>query len=177
MRDRVADKVQRFELTRYLGRGASADVWEAVDLANGELVALKLLRADASGRRLSELGFLREVRLLAALDHPRIVRLHDAGVSRDGRYFLATDLVPESLATRWRLDGWPDHRRVLLGVLEGLAVAHARGIAHLDIKPCNILLDHDGLPRIADFGLARVFRAPPDTYLCSGCWRGHRGVS
>ena len=133
-----------------LGRGASGQVFRARGAAGD--VALKLLRADASDA--ARARFLREGRLVAALRHPGIVSLHDAGEA-DGWAYLACELVPRGrpLDTAWRVLPLRDRVRLLRDVALAVEHAHAAGILHRDLKPANVLVDTEGQPRVIDFGV------------------------
>jgi serine/threonine protein kinase len=145
----------RWELGDCIGRGASSVVFAARDAATGDEAAVKVLcvatEADAA-------RFVREIGILGSLDHPAIVRHLDHG-SVDGRPFVVLERLPlgslRSVLTTGVLA--PDRvARLGTAVADGLAQAHALDIVHRDIKPSNILLDADGSPRLADFGVAQV---------------------
>jgi len=156
-----------FELEEILGEGGMGRVWRAVHRGSGLPVAVKSIRDPGS---LDVRTFAAEVRAVATLDHPRVIRVFDQGVSGPdedlppGQPWLAMALGRGTLED---LVGapWPLIQQALLHVLDGLAHVHARGIVHRDLKPRNVLLgcaldairepDHpiDGLV-IADFGLA-----------------------
>jgi serine/threonine protein kinase len=158
----VAD---RFELDGLAGAGGMAAVYRARDRTSGQLVACKIVRthgADHVAR------FEREAQLLAELSHPHIVRYVAHGRTADGALFLAMEwLHGEDLATRLaRPAPLAVAESVALArrVADALAVVHARGAVHRDVKPGNIFLP-DGDPaaaKLLDFGVARVrARAPP----------------
>jgi tetratricopeptide (TPR) repeat protein/predicted Ser/Thr protein kinase len=153
----VAD---RFELERAAGRGGMGVVYRARDRQTGERVALKLLThpGPEAVRR-----FQREARVLAALRHPAIVRHVDDGVSARGELFIAMEwLEGEPLSARLARApiGMRDAVALVRRVAEALAVAHADGIVHRDIKPQNLMLRDGKLEGAAllDFGLARLTR-------------------
>ena len=145
----------RYRLDMPLGNGGMGEVWMAVDEWHNRPVAVKLLtglvKSDGRAR------FHREARIAARLDHPRIVTVHDFGIT-DDCCFLTTELVNGSslahqLLQRGRLSP------VLVATAaaqaaEGLAEAHRQGVVHGDIKPSNLLLDGNGMVKIADFGVA-----------------------
>lgn len=156
-----------FEVRRMLGRGGMGAVYLAMETRLGREVAIKLLPPELGRRRDFRQRFEREARILAQLDHPRIVRLHGMGESEDGHLFLVMEYVKgTSLAEL--LHGarasqkpgtpavpWPRVVRILTELCEALAHAHAQGLVHRDLKPANVLLTPEGSVKLADFGLAR----------------------
>jgi len=155
--------VGRFLLDTPIADGGMGKVWRAVDPTSGEAVAVKILGRWSSGRMNERFG--REVRAVAALDHPNIVRVLGratvgrtavelAGLQR-GAPALCMELASGgSYATRMGEVG-PDELRDLLGQLLGaLAHAHARGVVHLDLKPANVLMHPERGAVLADFGIA-----------------------
>jgi len=149
-----------YQLVRLLGVGGMAEVWLAqrADGAFKRDVALKLpllarLRSDLVRR------FARERDILAALEHPNIARLYDAGVSPDGLPYLAMEYVPGQPLMDWcdaqRLD-LSERFRLFLQVLDAVQYAHARQVLHRDIKPSNILVLDSGQVRLLDFGVAKL---------------------
>jgi hypothetical protein len=145
-----------FELLRRVGRGQFGEVWLARDTNLRREVALKLPRRPDEDPRQAEL-FLREARASARLRHPNIVPVYEAG-QEDGSSYIATafiqgvtlkDLLPEKTYS-------PQEAAALCRTLAAaLEHAHRAGIVHRDIKPSNILIDAEGVPYIADFGLAK----------------------
>jgi serine/threonine protein kinase len=153
----------RYRLGDVLGRGGMADVYRAEDLVLGRHVAVKWLRQPA-GTGPEAARAQAEARMLAALSHPNLVTVFDAG-AHDGRPFLVMELVAgSSLADHGRrpreLGAVAD-----LGVqlADALAYVHARRVIHRDLKPANVLLEpgRGGAPvvKLSDFGIARVFDA------------------
>jgi len=137
-----------------LGCGTSGSVFLAWDRHLQQDVALKVLeRSDPESRE----RFLGEARVLARLRHPRVLALHDV-FEVDGRPCLVTEFLDagslrRALEIRGKL-ALPEALGLLGEVLEGLAECHRQGLVHRDLKPDNVLLDSDGRPRLADFGLA-----------------------
>jgi len=144
----------RYELAEVIGSGGMAVVHRAWDTRLRRPVAVKLFAASAdldNARR-----FDNEVRTLAGLSHPGLVSVYDAGVWA-GTSFVVLRLV-DGPTLRNRMADGPlpvgEVRSTGAAVAEALAHVHARGVVHRDVKPSNILLDDDGTPYLADFGLA-----------------------
>jgi tetratricopeptide (TPR) repeat protein len=154
----------RFELEEQTISGGMATVYRARDRASGEVAAVKLL--DCRGE-LEKERFEREARLLAELTHPGIVSYLAHGRTPDGDPFLAMEwLEGEDLAERIARVGLTVAETLMLfqRVCEGLAVAHARGIVHRDIKPPNLFMPGGdaGRAKLHDFGIARATSAAID---------------
>jgi tetratricopeptide (TPR) repeat protein len=150
----MENRVGPFELLAPLGRGAMGEVWRARHRLDRGEAAVKLLRSEGVTDALRQ-AFDAEIRLVAALSHPRVVRILDAGVA-DGAPWFAMSLLPGG--DLWGLRGkvgWPELRKLLLDVLDALAHAHARGVLHLDLKPANILFDARRRAVVSDFGIGR----------------------
>jgi eukaryotic-like serine/threonine-protein kinase len=146
----------RYEIEGELGHGTTAAVYLARDVRHDRHVALKVLHADLAAS-LGSARFLREIRLLAGLQHPHILPLFDSGES-NGTLWFVTPRVGETLGERLRRDGRlsvVDALRIAREVGDALAYAHERGVVHRDIKPDNILLG-ESHALVADFGIARA---------------------
>jgi TolB-like protein/Tfp pilus assembly protein PilF len=153
----------RYRVERELGQGGMATVYLARDLKHDREVAIKVMRYEVGedgGER-----FLREVRIVARLNHPHILPLHDSGIAGGLPYFVMPFMRGESLRQvldrRGRLA--VDEAVDLIGrIAYAVAYAHGQGVIHRDIKPENILL-HEGEPVLADFGVALGAEARSDT--------------
>ena len=147
----------RYAVERELGRGGMATVYLAEDLKHDRKVAIKVLRPDIA-EAIGVERFLHEIKIAANLNHPHIVPVHDSGQVDGLLYFTMPYVEGESL--RGRLNrvghmGLEETLRIVQEVATALSYAHGRGVVHRDIKPENILLS-DGVPVVADFGIARA---------------------
>ncbi len=153
-------QVGPWQLTRQLGTGGMAQVYHGVRNHEGyqQSAAIKILLPFREGEGYVE-RFVRESRILAALEHPNIARFVDGGVLADGRPWLAMEYVEgvgiveycaaNALTISARL-------KLFLQVCAAVEYAHARMIVHRDIKPENILVDESGRVRLLDFGIAKM---------------------
>jgi serine/threonine protein kinase len=142
--------------------GGMSEVYAAVDLGdNLRRCALKLFNEEISGNDILAEAFRRESSVLCELKHENIVLLLDRGVDAEtGREFLVLEWVDQTLAD-WKVTNtyknWDQFYRLLgRSLLNALAYAHTRGVIHRDVKPNNILLDSSGIPKLADFGIAKI---------------------
>ena len=153
-----------YELMEELGRGAMGVVYRARQKSLGRIVALKMILAgQAAPGALAR--FQQEARSAAALDHPGIVPLFEVGEAEGQPFytmaFVEGDNLSHLLSNRGALP--PRQAAQLIGqIADAVDYAHQRGILHRDLKPDNILVDRQGHPRIADFGLARRIEDGPN---------------
>jgi serine/threonine protein kinase len=149
----------RYRLLERLGRGGMGVVFLADDLTLDRRVALKVLDLpDDSGELSARL--LREAHILARLEHPGIVPIHDAGTLADGRVFYAMKYVEGNRleAHAAALASLPDRLRVFQKICDAVAFAHSRGVLHRDLKPDNIMVGHFGEVLVLDWGVAKILR-------------------
>ncbi|XP_052138084.1 CBL-interacting protein kinase 4 [Oryza glaberrima] len=160
----------KYELGRMLGRGTFAKVYLARAVAGGEAVAVKVIdKAEVMGTAGMAPRVLREVAAMRRLRHPHVLRLHEVLATRARIYLvmeLATggDLLSRLAALPRRRLPESGARRVFVQLVDALSYCHARGVAHRDVKPQNVLLDGDGNLKVSDFGLAAL----PDTLRDDG---------
>jgi serine/threonine protein kinase/tetratricopeptide (TPR) repeat protein len=146
-----------YDIEREIGQGAFATVYLARDLKHERKVAIKVLHADPSSET-GELRFVREIRLLARLQHPNILPLHDSGHVEALLYYVMPYVSGETLRDRINRERRLSPETacgIARDAADALAYAHAQGVIHRDIKPENILLSA-GHPILADFGIAHV---------------------
>ena len=146
-----------YDIERQIGQGAFATVFLARDLKHERKVAIKVLNADPTSET-GELRFIREIRLLARLQHPNILPLHDSGHVQALLYYVMPYVSGETLRDRMNREKQlsPDAAcTIAKEAADALAYAHAQGIIHRDIKPENILLS-TGHPILSDFGIAHI---------------------
>jgi serine/threonine protein kinase/formylglycine-generating enzyme required for sulfatase activity/tetratricopeptide (TPR) repeat protein len=150
-------RIGRYRIIHLLGQGGFGRVYLAHDDDLDRPVAIKVPNPKRIDRPEDVEAFLVEARILARLDHPHIVPVHDVGRTEDGLCFVVSKLVEGSdLAVRMgqgRLS-CRDSAELIATVADALHYAHTRGLVHRDVKPANILIDASGKPCVADFGLA-----------------------
>jgi eukaryotic-like serine/threonine-protein kinase len=154
-------QVPGYEVDAVLGRGGMGLVFKARHLMLNRVVALKMLLAGAYAGREQLARFRREAEAVATLRHPNIVQVHDAGEVAGRPYFTMECIEGGSLAQSLAGKPQPTHRAAELATTLASAVqfAHKSGFIHRDLKPGNVLLTADGVPKITDFGLARPIAA------------------
>jgi pSer/pThr/pTyr-binding forkhead associated (FHA) protein len=154
-----------YTIEEEVGRGGMGVVYRARRQMTNATVAIKTILPALTPRSDTLARFQREVKILERLNHPNIVRFHEAGIARDLVFFVM-EFIPGASAGRMvkQHGPFPLPRVVQLGceLLEALAHAHDRGFVHRDVKPGNMLLN--GAPgsetlKLADFGLARAYEA------------------
>jgi serine/threonine-protein kinase len=157
--------VGKYKVTREIGRGGMAAVYEALHISLNKRIAIKVLAQELSASTVVIERFFREARAAASVKSPHIVDIYDSGRLDDGRPFIAMELLEgESLYDRMariRIIDIPTTVRVIQHCAKGLVKAHAAGIVHRDLKPENIFLtkdeNGDEIGKILDFGLAKFY--------------------
>jgi predicted Ser/Thr protein kinase len=147
----------RYRVTAKLGEGSFGVVYRGRDEVLHRDVAIKVSHRKRMGTPAAIEAYLAEARILASLDHAGIVPVYDAGQTDDGLCYVVSKVV-DGTDLKTRLEqgrpAWTETVTLLASVAEALHHAHRRGLVHRDIKPANILLDAEGRPVVADFGLA-----------------------
>lgn len=164
---------QRYQREDEIGRGGMSRVYRARDFELGRELAMKVNRTDRPGilRR-----FIREARVLASLDHPGVVPVHELGLDASGRVYFTMRLVRgQSLKerlheprTRPQLVNQREVLEAILRVCDTMAYAHSQGVIHRDLKPANIMLGHFGEVYVVDWGLAHLMAQPLESEAPAG---------
>jgi serine/threonine protein kinase len=133
-------------------------VYRARASARDRIVALKVIRAGWSASAIEVTRFLIEAAAVAVIRHPNVVQLFECGL-HDGRPYMALEYVPGgTLAGLLGTSSLPTPivAELLTALSAGVRAAHEQGIVHRDLKPANVLLDETGVPKVTDFGLAKI---------------------
>jgi serine/threonine protein kinase len=153
----LGDVVGRWRLEELLGEGGMGRVYRATDSGGAE-AAVKIVKAELARDPIFRRRFDREAKVAQRVDHPHVVPVIEAG-EQDGIPYLAQVFISGgSLEDRIKRDGplpLPETVRICTAVASGLDALHTEGLIHRDVKPANILLNDEGTPYIADFGLAK----------------------
>jgi eukaryotic-like serine/threonine-protein kinase len=150
----------RYRLIERIGSGGMGSVYLAEDATLGRRVAIKILDVPDSGGDLAA-RLQREAHILANLQHPGIVPVHDAGTLADGRVFYAMKFVEGERLDRCseRAGTLPGRLRIFQRICDTVAFAHTRGVLHRDLKPENIMTGPFGEVLVMDWGVAKILRA------------------
>lgn len=148
----------RYRLLEHVARGGMGVVYAAEDEALQRRVALKVLDMTAADAGLTQ-RLMREARVLARLEHPGIVPVHDVGTLVDGRVFYTMKFVEGRRLDKHiaNIESVQDRLRLFLRICDAVGFAHARGVLHRDLKPTNVMVGPFGEVLVMDWGLAKVF--------------------
>ncbi len=163
-----------YRVRQRLGAGGMASVWLAEqEWPVRRWIALKVIRAGAGETEVAW-RFAGERRALAAVSHPNIAEIYDAGVTPEGRLYIAMEFVEgepiTTAADRARL-GVDERLELFLPVCDAVQHAHQRGVIHRDLKPSNIIVTREGghlVPKVIDFGVAKAVSLSPRDLASSG---------
>lgn len=156
--------VGEYEIEQKIGWGGCSTVYSAIRLANREPVAIKVMHPGLAQSNKQVQRFVQEARALQSIDHPTLVKVHSVGCTHDGRPFIVMELLDglnlaALIHTRGRVAP-ATALEVLRPVCEALALAHASGIVHRDIKASNIIItEGERRVKLLDFGIAKLVNA------------------
>jgi len=151
-------RLGRYEIRSKLGEGGMGEVYLAQDTKLNRKVALKILPAAVGSDRSRMSRFVQEAKAASALNHPNIITIYEIDVT-DAAHFIAIEFVDgETLRARVKRArmNLSEVLEVAIQATSALAAAHEAGIVHRDIKPENLMLRHDGIVKVLDFGLAKL---------------------
>ncbi|HTO77997.1 MAG TPA: protein kinase [Thermoanaerobaculia bacterium] len=154
-------RIDRYTIRALAGKGGMGEVYRAHDPRLGRQVAIKVLPESLARDADALARFEREARAIAALSHPNILAIYDVGRDGDTPFAVMELLEGQTLRARL-LESQPSWRKaveIAIGIADGLAAAHSKGVVHRDLKPENVFLLAGDRVKILDFGLAR-FDAP-----------------
>lgn len=157
------DLFRGYRILDLAGRGGAGFVYRAIQVELDRVVALKILAPRLAAIPEFTARFQREARLMAALEHPNIVRVFDFGRERDF-HFLVMEYVTGRSMRHWirsrpqRLDLALD---LFAQICNAIEFAHGRGVVHRDVKPENVMIDAGGRAKVTDFGLAKLVDPSP----------------
>jgi len=155
------DIAGRYRLDERLGAGGMSTVYRALDSVLERQVAVKILAEHLAEDDGFIARFRREALAAARLVHPNIVQVYDSGRDEEsGRHFIVMEYVPGDTVSRMLRDRERMDNRESLDIVRqacaGLEYAHRHGVIHRDVKPGNLILNHDGVVKLADFGIAKA---------------------
>jgi eukaryotic-like serine/threonine-protein kinase len=154
-------KLGRHEVLAFVGAGGMGEVYRARDTELGRVVALKVLRPERASDEGARRRLMQEARTASALNHPHITAVHDV-VEAGGMQCIVMEFVagrPLSALIRAGLD-LDEALRIAVAIADGLARAHAAGVVHRDLKPANVVVSDEGVPKVLDFGIAKLMEEP-----------------
>lgn len=149
----------KYRVIQELARGGMGTVYLAEDTELNRQVAVKVINTPESTKDLRE-RMIREAQIIAQLEHPGIVPVHDVGTLADGRVFYAMKYVRGSRLDEYaaEVDSLKDRLRKFQAVCDAVAFAHAHGVIHRDLKPQNIMIGSFGEVLVLDWGVAKILR-------------------
>ncbi len=150
--------IGRYEITRQIGAGSQGTVYLAEDPKLKRNVAIKMLDKNLMGDQSDSLAFEQEAQALGRFQHQNIVSVYDIGSISDNSYIVFEYVEGELLSDyikSYNLE-MPEIIELMLGIAAGVSKAHHNGVVHRDLKPQNIIINEEGIPKIMDFGIAMM---------------------
>eukprot|EP00048_Salpingoeca_helianthica_P007789 m.114900 g.114900 ORF g.114900 m.114900 type:complete len:312 (-) comp14436_c0_seq1:326-1261(-) len=155
----------KYNIVEKIGEGTYGTVYKAVSFETQQLVALKKIKLEAEDEGVPSTA-IREISLLKELDHANIVRLMEV-IHSESKLYLVFEYLDQDLKKYMDTQGplrEPIVKSILLQLFRGVEYCHSHRVLHRDLKPQNLLIDSQGIIKLADFGLARAFGIPVRTY-------------
>ena len=157
---------ERYKIVKRIGEGGMAVVFEAFDMKESKIVAVKVLKEEIADDSQSVKRFINESKAVAMMSHPNIVKIFDVSVKDDLKYIVMEHIDGVTLKSYMLHKGAlsvPEAVSYTEQILRALDHAHTKGVTHRDIKPQNILLLKDGKIKVTDFGIAKLPNAETAT--------------
>jgi tetratricopeptide (TPR) repeat protein len=159
----IGRRLGPYEIQQHVASGGMGDVYRAVRVDDyRQTVAVKVIKNGLASAELRE-RFRTERQVLAGLSHPHVVRLLDGGTTEDGLLYFVMEYIDGLPLNRYcerHQPALPERLRLLLAVARAVHYAHLQGVIHRDLKPGNVLVIAEGMPKINDFGLAKRLDQP-----------------
>jgi serine/threonine protein kinase len=151
----------KYRIVKELARGGMGTVYLAEDPELNRQIAIKVLNTTEVTAEIAR-RMVREAQIIAKLEHPGIVPVHDVGVLADGRVFYAMKLVRGSRLDEYvaRINSIKDRLRKFQAACDAVAFGHAHGVIHRDLKPQNIMIGSFGEVLVLDWGVAKIVHQP-----------------
>jgi len=161
-------KLGHYRIIDYIGAGGMGEVYLAQDLKLERKVALKILLAEFAANQDGMARFVQEAKAASALTHPNIITVHEIDQA-DSTHFIAIEFIQGGTLRKCMQGGMKigEVLDVAVQVASALAAAHAAGIIHRDIKPENVMVTHDGIVKVLDFGVAKLTERPSPGWVDS----------
>ena len=166
--DPAGQELGAYRILREIGRGGLGTVYlaERADESYRKEVAIKLVRRGLDTEDILQ-RFRHERQILAQLEHPNIARLIDGGTTEDGRPYFVMEYVQGEILTKYcdaKELGTHERLHIFRKVCQAVSYAHQNLVIHRDLKPSNILVTAAGVPKLLDFGIAKVLTADEEAY-------------
>ena len=161
------DSFTGYQLIREIHRGGQGIVYQAMQESTKRKVAIKVMKEGPFASTADKARFDREVQILAQLQHPNIVAIHDTGVARGYHYFVMDYIRGQPLDVYMAAGqrGIEETLCLFASICDAVNAAHLRGVIHRDLKPSNIRINGNGEPHVLDFGLAKMAASPSDASM------------
>jgi eukaryotic-like serine/threonine-protein kinase len=158
MTEEANKRIGDYQILDELGSGGMGRVWRVRNVISDRIEAMKVLLPDLAGRQELAARFLREIKLMASLNHPNIAQLRTAFTADNQLYMIMEYVEGTTIAQKLEHGAIPvsDALNYICQVLEAVSYAHGQNVIHRDIKPANMMLTPQGVIKLMDFGIARA---------------------